>query len=437
MDYEKSYQLLEKFNLYFRELSESGRTKFLERTAVLSKEINVYGKDMDVSPEIKLILLSYFTQLTFGLENYFIGDFDTIYLYEKEFTGASGNKSKTGQTFHTKIIALSWYHFSESHLKVNDGDNLGYYHISQAMVQALKNGDSIDDIFVGYYKTAAEIVFSELENNKFLSFYNNNRSSIKNQDFDSLFPILTELFFDNPIELSKTLPDTYTRLCILYNQDPMAFDQNYELDKNKYRNKKNVSPIPEKIKKVYSYYTSHWSHNLPLFNIILVPVFFIYYIRPHLLLTFNQLIIITIISSLLIYVFGRKFFIGRGLFKSEFWLIFNCFLGFGPSILFFIFWSSLYLNFNPIISEHNIEGRDTITKRTKSGGTRVHSFTYYFTDGFLNDYPEARTLFVEDIDPENFPENPKFRFTVATSLYGFKVVTEKRLIEDKNEYSRY
>jgi hypothetical protein len=217
----------------------------------------------------------------------------------------------------------------------------------------------------------------------------------------------------------------------------MAFDQNYELDKTKYRNKKNVSPIPEKIKKVYSYYTSHWSHNLPLFNIILVPVFFIYYIRPHLLLTFNQLIIITIISSLLIYVFGRKFFIGRGLFKSEFWLIFNCFLGFGPSILFFIFWSSLYLNFNPIISEHNIEGRDTITKRTKSGGTRVHSFTYYFTDGFLNDYPEARTLFVEDIDPENFPENPKFRFTVATSLYGFKVVTEKRLIEDKNEYSRY
>jgi Mlc titration factor MtfA (ptsG expression regulator) len=207
---------------------------------VLSKEINVYGKDMDVSPEIKLILLSYFTQLTFGLENYFIGDFDTIYLYEKEFTGASGNKSKTGQTFHTKIIALSWYHFSESHLKVNDGDNLGYYHISQAMVQALKNGDSIDDIFVGYYKTAAEIVFSELENNNFLSFYNNNRSSIKNHDFDSLFPILTELFFDNPIELSKTLPDTYTRLCILYNQDPMAFDQNYELDKTKYRNKKNV-----------------------------------------------------------------------------------------------------------------------------------------------------------------------------------------------------
>lgn len=418
-------------------MSESGRTKFLERTAVLSKEINVYGKDMDVSPEMKLIVLSYFTQLTFGLENYFIGDFDTIYLYEKEFTGASGNKSKTGQTFHTKIIALSWYHFSESHLKVNDGDNLGYYHISQAMVQALKNGDSIDDIFVGYYKTASEIVFSELEKNKFLSFYNNNRSIIKNQDFDSLFPILTELFFDNPVELSKTLPDTYTRLCILYNQDPMAFDQNYELDKNKYRNKKNVSPIPEKIKKVYSYYTSHWTHNLPLFNIILVPVFFIYYIRPHLLLTFNQLILITIISSLLIYVFGRKFFIGRGLFKSEFWLIFNCLFGFGPSFIFLIFWSSLYLNFSPTTTEHAIETRDIISKRSKNGGTRVHSFTYYLSDNFLDEFPEARTLFVEDIDPENFPENPKFRFTVATSLYGFKVVTEKRLIEDKNEYSRY
>ncbi len=392
---------------------------------------------MDVSPEMKLIVLSYFTQLTFGLENYFIGDFDTIYLYEKEFIGASGNKAKTGQTFHTKIIALSWYHFSESHLKVNDGDNLGYYHISQAMVQALKNGDSIDDIFVGYYKTASEIVFSELEKNKFLSFYNNNRSIIKNQDFDSLFPILTELFFDNPVELSKTLPDTYTRLCILYNQDPMAFDQNYELDKNKYRNKKNVSPIPEKIKKVYSYYTSHWTHNLPLFNIILVPVFFIYYIRPHLLLTFNQLILITIISSLLIYVFGRKFFIGRGLFKSEFWLIFNCLFGFGPSFLFLIFWSSLYLNFSPITTEHAIETRDIISKRSKNGGTRVHSFTYYLSDNFLDEFPEARTLFVEDIEPENFPENPKFRFTVATSLYGFKVVTEKRLIEDKNEYSRY
>jgi uncharacterized membrane protein YqaE (UPF0057 family) len=436
LEYEKSYQVLEKFNLYFRELSENGKSKFLERITVLQSEINVYGKDMDVSPEIKLIILSYFVQLTFGLENYFIGDFDTIYLYEKEFTSERSSKTKIGQTYHSKIIALSWYHFSESHLKVNDGDNLGYYHVGQAMVQSLKNGKSTDDIFMGYYKTAAEIIFNELNQNKTLTFYINNQNLILEKDFDTLFPVLTELFFEKPLDLSKTLPDTYTRLCILFNQDPLAFENDYQLDKNKYRSKRNVSPIPDKIKKVYHYYTSHWSHNLPLINIIIIPVFFIYYIRPYILLTNSQLIFIEIGMAALIYGLGRKFFLGRGLFKTDFWLIINTLLGYAPSILFLLFWSSLYLNFHDIESEHEIESRDTYYTKSKKGTTRVHSFVYHLNDKFLDEYPEARTIFIEDIIPENFPEHPKLKFKIATSIFGYSVVTDKQLIE-AHEYSGY
>ena len=437
MIFENSYELLDKFNLYFRELSEPGKQKFLERIDVLHEDIRVIGKDMDITPEIKCILLSYFVQLTFGLENYTIGDFDTIYLYEKEFANSRGNGFKTGQTYHSKIIALSWYHFSESHLKVRDGDNLGYYLIAQAMVQALKNGKSTDDIFVGYYKTASEIVIDELLRNKTLPFFNNNKLLILERDFDSLFPMLTELFFETPEELSRTLPDTYTRLCILFNQDPMAFDMDYQLDKNKYRNKKNVSPIPEKIKKVYSYYTSHWTHNLPLINIIIIPVFFIYYIRPHILLTQKELWLVLLGFGIFIYLISRKFLLERGLFKSEFWLIFNTFLGFSPSILFLLFWSSLYLNFAAVSTDHQIEGRDTIFKKTRKGHVRVNSFVYHLSDRFLEEYPEARTIFPEDIIPENFPEHPILHYTISTSIFGFKVVNTKELIEDPHEYSRY
>ena len=59
--------VLEKYNLYYRNLSQKGKEKFAKRVLSFEKEMAVIGKGINITDDMRLILFSYITQLTFVL----------------------------------------------------------------------------------------------------------------------------------------------------------------------------------------------------------------------------------------------------------------------------------------------------------------------------------------------------------------------------------
>ena len=78
----------------------------------------------------------------------------------------------------------------------------------------------------------------------------------------------------------------------------------------------------------------------------------------------------------------------------EFWII-NL-LGFVPISFLLMVTAGLWINFNPQASIHEIENIDINEINVRKKGIQIESFTFHFQDNFLNDYPMARTIDIED-----------------------------------------
>lgn len=429
-----TYETLNNFSLYFRALSEEGKSRFISRVDTLSENIEVRGIDLTVSNAMKDILLSYFVQLTFGYKNFIIGNYQTIQLYENGFVHKRTGTEKEALTFQEKIIALSWLSFSKSHLLADDGENLGFYHISQALVQSMLNGKSADDRFISYFEPCGKIVCEELLRKTAHPFYEAHSKEIKRGDFNSLFPYLMEWFFEKPEALSKELPNTYAHLCMLMHQDPLAIDIDYKFDLNKFQGKKGISPLPTKIKKMFGAYQNHWIYNLPLIGVLILPVFYLYYIRPYVILT-NETLVLLFMSIVIVYfALGYKFFVGRKLFKTTFWYALNTLFGAAPIVFCLVLYSGTLFHFNVNETEHEIlNGYLVYGERRGRGSSRsttyVKEAVLEFKDGFLDDYVDNRVFFKEYYPRLLIKKGTVVYYKTATSIWGFDVVLEKEFID--------
>ena len=99
--------VLEKYNLYFRNLSKKGKHKFVKRVLSFEKEMAVIGKGIQITDDMRLILYSYITQLTFGLKNYFLSGYDYINVYPDSFSLKNNNEFIEGVTYNNKIIGIA------------------------------------------------------------------------------------------------------------------------------------------------------------------------------------------------------------------------------------------------------------------------------------------------------------------------------------------
>ena len=426
--------VLEKYNLYFRALSLQGKQRFINRTADLSSQISIIGKDIAVSDEMRVILYAYFVQMTFGYQQYTPGNYSVIHLFKNEFQTSDKRRELEGKTYADKIIALSWYHFSKSHLITNDGENLGYFHIGQALVQSLLNGKSSDDVFCSYFDLCAKQVFEELSSKRLHNLYLQHQNEIINQDFQSLFPYLMELFFEKPLEFQTELPNSYAHLCVLMNQDPLGIENDFKLNKEKFQNKKGINPLPLKIIKIFSYYQNHWLINIPLINIILLPVLYLYYVRPHILLSNLQIVAIYALLSVIIFVGLKHFFVGRKLIKTQLWFAIFTLAGLAPTLIFFTFLIGIITPIKTETTTHQIVETYTVIGQKYRRGriSRGHSYIkyieVYFDDKFLYDNKEAREFYIENqfaaVKKGNYAS-----YEIGRSIFGFMVVKDKFIFE--------
>lgn len=412
--------LLENFNLYYRNLNQKGKVKFVNRALNLEKEITFVGNGITITPEMKVILLSYITQLTFGLKDYFLTGYEYISVYPDSFSLRNDDGVNDGVTYNSKTIAISWKKFAEGHLIANDGENVFFYQLGIALIQTVKNGYAFEQHFASYLDSWHKIACKEID-------YSDNAFKYvgEEQDLEIIFPKLLEAFFETPFELKKDLPNTFAHLCVLLNQNTLNISKNYEFELSFFKPENLRFALPEKVNKNYKYNISHWTYKLPIFSIVAM-FFFYLHALPVIIINFFEIfsilgIIGTVITFLTFNHINKKQIYHN---QFEYWLI--CVFGFTPIPFLLIVLLSLLINYNPQTSYHPVldveKSRETLIFELK--------------DRFLNDYIQTRKIYIEkSMNLVNIGNAQQIKFTIAKGISGFDVITEKEIIID--EHTRY
>lgn len=412
--------LLENFNLYYRNLDNIGKSKFVNRVLSLEKEITFNGKGITVTAEMKVILLSYITQLTFGLKDYFLTGYEYINVYPDSFSLHNNSDLNEGVTYKTKIIAISWKKFTESHLLANDGENVFFFQLGMALAQTVKNGYAFDQHFASYLDVWYKIALKEINLSKNTDKYLNSKDEV-----EVLFAKMLELFFETPFELKKDLPNTFAHLCVLLNQNTLNISKNYEFEWSFFKTENLRFALPKKVFKTYKYNISHWTYKLPLFS-ALVLFFFYLHAFPIIIINFFEIFVIIGFIGLAVTFLTFNYVNKKQIYHNKFEYFLICVFGFTPIPFLLVVLLSLTVNYNPQTTYHPIldikKSRDWLI--------------FELEDKFLDDYIQTRKIFIDNnTNLGTIGRAKQMKFTIAKGISGFYIITEKEVIT--NEHTRY
>lgn len=412
--------LLENFNLYYRNLNQKGKVKFVNRVLNIEKEITIIGIGITITAEMKVILLSYITQLTFGLKDYFLTGYEYVNVYPDSFSLRNNDDVNDGVTYNSKTIAISWKKFAEGHLLVKDGENVFFYQLGIALLQTVKNGYAFDQHFGSYIDNWYKIALKEIQFSDSAFKYVGHE-----KDLDKIFPKFLEVFFETPFELKKDLPNTFAHLCVLLNQNTLNVSKNYDFELSFFKPENLLFAIPEKVNKTYKYNISHWTYKLPLFS-ALVLFFFYLHAFPIIIVNFTEIFIITLVFGSGITIFTFNKINKKQIYHNKFEYFLICVFGIVPIPILLVIMLSLLINYNPVTTYH------PILEIKKSSDWLVLDLK----DKFLDDYAQTRKIYIDrTINLSNIANAKQMKFTIAKGISGFDIITEKEIIID--EHTRY
>jgi len=215
--------ILSQNNPYYRSLDGSLRDRFLRRvlTFMEYKEF----KYVDVEPEERMPLLisAAAIQLTFGLENFLLDHFKTIYILKDNYRYGQYNVPFEGHVSEEGIY-LSWSNFIKEFSDYSDGQNVGLHEMAHALTYvnftAHEGRDpTFHDAFV-HFSAVARPVYERMKAGE-----TNILNPYAATNYQEFWAVCIETFFERSPDFSNRLPELYTALCTLLNQDPLTTEK--------------------------------------------------------------------------------------------------------------------------------------------------------------------------------------------------------------------
>lgn len=417
---------LDNYHLYYRNLGQKAKLRFIKRVNSIYHNVDIIGKEgLEISEDIKVLVVSNLVQLTFGLKEYWLYGYEYIHLHPAAFMLPKSGEMVKGSTYNTKIIALSWEHFAFDHLHPQFGRSVSLAQYALALLRTVLNGKHYDLHFGSYIDTWFEIIKKECELKSNSSEYQ--RFNENAEDLSYVFSQCVELFFERPEVLKKDLPTTYAHLCLLLNQDPSNSFEDCRYDREQLQKSRLISKLPKHVPVHYKYKNWHWIYNFSFFGLTLCPLV-MYFQLDKLMIHMSNIVAFASVCSIIMAVFIYKPLKSIGLF-DRFWVMFlNCFLGYIPSLI------------TLLISINNLGSLPGTSQKSKHeiityyvsesyvNRERSNPVTFVLRNEYLQEYPHARTFEKFDKTPVkqlNFFNG--IEYDIRRGLLGIPIIYSRDL----------
>lgn len=218
----KFRQILLKYFPHYGKLSEENRKRFEKKLVkfLYSKRFIPRGVP-EVTIEAKVLISACAIQLTFGLPDVNLAHFSKILVYPNDYYSSITRRYHKGEVNpRFGIIVISWQSFIDGYINQGDSFNLGLHEMAHALrlENIIRNEEYNffdEELLRKLDRFAHEFCNGpETEQSHFLRPY-------ACTNVHEFFSVAVENFFERPVALRNTLPDLYTIISRLLNQDPV------------------------------------------------------------------------------------------------------------------------------------------------------------------------------------------------------------------------
>lgn len=213
--------ILAKYCAYYNVLTYSDKKEFERRLKRFMYSKQFIPRSIPaVTNEMRVLISATAVQLTFGLREIYLANFDKILIYADQYYSHINQRYHLGEVNpRAGIIVLSWRSFVEGYGDLTDSFNLGIHEMAHAIhfENKIKNEevDFLDRQALAQLDIIAEREMPQIKNGgHFLRPY----AATNEYEF---FAVALEYFFEQPLQMKQVLPDLYDVLRNLLNQDPL------------------------------------------------------------------------------------------------------------------------------------------------------------------------------------------------------------------------
>jgi MtfA peptidase len=223
----KYKEILQKYFLFYQELSGENKTKFERKVTQFVYEKSFIPRDIDeVTIEAKVLIAACAVQLTFGLPNIYLRHFDKILVYPNDYYSSITKRFHKGEVNpRFGIIVLSWQSFVDGYLHPTDSRNLGLHEMAHALR------------FEVFIRSEQFLPFDEMLLQQFDDYAHRicNDPIFTSQTFfrpyactneHEFFSVAVENFFERSAQFKFEMPELYGIISALLAQDPLQLKSN-------------------------------------------------------------------------------------------------------------------------------------------------------------------------------------------------------------------
>jgi hypothetical protein len=212
--------LLSRYNPYYKSLGDQGRGRFLQRVREFMEVKNFAYIDIQAEESMPLLISAAAIQLTYGLEHFRLDYFSNIYILKDNYRYGQYSMPFEGHVSEDGIY-LSWSNFIREFSDYSDGHNVGLHEMAHALTYVnFTVQEGRDSTFHDRFKdfsTIARPVFERMQAGE-----TNLLDAYASTSYQEFWAVCVETFFERSTAFRRQLPELYSSLCTLLNQDPLT-----------------------------------------------------------------------------------------------------------------------------------------------------------------------------------------------------------------------
>ena len=213
--------LLSAYNGYYNSLPDHLRKKFVERVIWFTNTKTFSCVNLAPDDRMPWLISAASIQISFGLDNYLLDFFDTVYIMQRNYNYGFSQKPFEGHV-SSEGIYLSWDNFIRGYNNYTDGDNVGIHEMAHALAyvnfMAGENSGQDNGFIQRFYE------FSAIARPIFTDMQNGNTNLLNNYaatNYNEFWAVAVETFFEKSLQMKIEMPGLYDAMCNLLNQDPL------------------------------------------------------------------------------------------------------------------------------------------------------------------------------------------------------------------------